>query len=327
MRPRRALRTLAMPSSRADLFQAGLQSALRPFGPQSDATAALALVMTIGAAVIFAAVLLLTARAVWKPQALRSWATSERFVLGAGLVIPFFVLVALLVYVMSLSRVFAAHQPADVTIEIVGEQWWWRVNYLDAQGAIDFATANEVRIPVGRSVELLLKSNDVIHSFWVPGLAGKADMTPGRVHRVRISADTSGVFRGQCAEFCGGQHAQMALYVVAQDDAAFAAWRQRQQTDAARTAGGAAGRALFEANCGVCHAVRGTAAAGTLGPDLTHVGSRLSLAAGMLPNNAGSMAAWIAGSQQIKPGNLMPSMNVVGGEELRAIAAYLDQLD
>lgn len=310
-----------------DLFRPGLQSALHPHGPQADVLATLALLMTIGAALVFIAVLVLTARAVWQPRPLRSWASSERFVLGAGLVVPVVVLGALLVYVMVLSRVFAAgERPADVTIEIIGEQFWWRVNYLDAHGAIEFATANEVHVPVGRSIELVLKSNDVIHSLWVPGLAGKADMLPGRTQRVRLSADRVGVLRGQCAEFCGGQHAQMALYVVAAEDAVFAEWRQHQQR-AAGTTTSSAGRALFEAHCGVCHSVRGTAAAGTVGPDLTHVGSRLSIAAGMLPNNVGTMAAWIAGSQQIKPGNLMPSMHVVGAEQVRAIAAYLEQLD
>jgi cytochrome c oxidase subunit 2 len=305
-----------------------LQSALNAYGPQSDAVLTLALVMTIGAAIVFIAVLVLSAYAVWRPLALRSWASSQRFVIGAGLVTPIVVLGALLIYVMSLSRVFAGGpQPADVTIEIIGEQFWWRVNYLDAQGSLEFATANEVRVPVGRSVELVLKSNDVIHGFWVPGLAGKADMIPGRTHRIRLSADKAGMFRGQCAEFCGDQHAQMALYVVAEDDEAFAQWRQRQLRGAAGAARGSEGQALFEAHCGVCHTVRGTAAAGTLGPDLTHVGSRLSIAAGMLPNNVGTLAAWIAGSQKIKPGNLMPSMHVVGAAEVRAIAAYLEQLE
>jgi cytochrome c oxidase subunit 2 len=312
-------------SSKIDLFRPGLQSALHPHGPQADALATLALVMTIGAAVVFIAVLVLTARAVWRP--LPSWASSERFVIGAGLVVPVVVLGALLVYVMVLSRVFAAgERPADVTIEIIGEQFWWRVHYLDAQGAVEFATANEVHIPAGRSVDLLLKSADVIHSLWVPGLAGKADLFPGRVHRIRVSTDRVGVLRGQCAEFCGSQHAQMALYVVAEDEARFAAWRQHQLR-AAETTTSSEGRALFEAHCGVCHTVRGTAADGTLGPDLTHIGSRMSIAAGMLPNNVGTMAAWIAGSQQIKPGNLMPSMNVVGGAEIRALASYLEQLD
>jgi cytochrome c oxidase subunit 2 len=196
----------------------------------------------------------------------------------------------------------------------VGEQWWWRVRYAG------FETANEIRVPVGRPVVLELKSADVIHSFWVPVLAGKLDMIPGRTNVLRVRADRAGEFRGQCAEYCGGPHAFMALYVVALEEKSFEKWAesQRQPSDKANP--------LFVSRCGACHTVRGTAAAGTRGPDLTHIGSRLSIGAGLLPNNTGALAAWIASSQHLKPGNLMPSFEDFSGQELRELAAYLEGL-
>jgi len=169
-------------------------------------------------------------------------------------------------------------------------------------------------------VELSLVSADVIHSFWVPSLAGKVDLLPGRSTRLHLTADRPGVYRGQCAEYCGGPHAKMAFHVIAETPEGFEAWRKNQRRPAA------AGNALFAARCATCHTVRGTSAAGTLGPDLTHVGSRMSLGAGTLPNNEGTLAGWIASSQHIKPGNLMPSFKDLTGEELRALAIYLEAL-
>jgi cytochrome c oxidase subunit II len=211
-------------------------------------------------------------------------------------------------------------QPApQISVEITGEQWWWRVRYLDAAGKLEFETANEIRIPAGRVVELTLRSADVIHSMWVPGLAGKVDMVPGRANRLRLTASSKGVFRGQCAEFCGGPHALMALHVVAQRADDFEIWKESQARPAA------SGNALFSARCAVCHAVRGTAAAGTRGPDLTHVASRLFIAAGTLPNTPAGIAEWLADSQHAKPGNLMPSMGLAA-VELQSLSAYLATL-
>jgi cytochrome c oxidase subunit II len=183
-----------------------------------------------------------------------------------------------------------------------------------------FETANEIRIPVGRPVELILRSADVLHSFWVPVLAGKLDMVPGKENRLRVRADRAGQFRGQCAEYCGGPHAQMALYVVALPESEFEAWADRQKAPSRDE------NRLFLAHCAACHTVRGTPAAGVLGPDLTHVGSRLSIGAGILPNNAGTIGGWIASSQHIKPGNLMPSFEHFSGEELRALSRYVESL-
>jgi cytochrome c oxidase subunit 2 len=189
-------------------------------------------------------------------------------------------------------------------------------------------TANEIRIPAGGIAELTLESADVLHSFSVPNLAGKLDMIPGRVNRLRLQAHTPGTFRGQCAEYCGGPHAKMAFYVIAETPEAFERWRAGQRANAAepKDALSVQGKALFLSHCVACHTVRGTDGRGTLGPDLTHVGSRHSLAAGILPNNRGTLAGWISASQNLKPGNLMPSMNLFSGTELISLAAYLESL-
>jgi cytochrome c oxidase subunit 2 len=234
------------------------------------------------------------------------------------------VLLALLVYAsIAVPRPLSAEAPA-VRIEVVGHQWWWEIVYLDAGGRRDFATANEIRIPAGRPVELRLASGDVLHSFWVPSLAGKLDLIPGRTHVLRVAAQTPGLYRGQCAEYCGGPHALMGLYVLAETPERFEAWRSGQREPAA--SGPERGRTLFASLCAACHAVRGTRAAGALGPDLTHVASRLSLAAAALPNDDASRARWIAAGQHVKPGNLMPQFPGLAAEDLAALTAYLAAL-
>jgi cytochrome c oxidase subunit II len=310
------------------LDQLNPQSVLHPSGPHAEAVAGLSWVLFYGGGAILMLVMALTAYALWAPGR-GKWASGKPFVIIGGLIFPIVTLSALLIYGFSIARaVVTPASPADLRIEVTGEQWWWRVHYLDDKGAIDFVTANELRIPAGRAVDVILKSADVIHSFWVPNLAGKLDMIPGHVKRLRINADREGVFRGQCAEYCGGPHAQMAFYVIAQDAASFEAWRESQRRSATPPADATSrqGESLFQASCAACHTVRGTNARGTLGPDLTHLGSRLSIAAGILPNNRGTLAGWISSSQHIKPGNLMPSMNLYSGEELNALATYLAAL-
>jgi cytochrome c oxidase subunit 2 len=211
-------------------------------------------------------------------------------------------------------------------IEVTGEQWWWRVHYLDGSRRVDFATANEIRIPAGKPVDLTLRSADVIHSFWVPTLAGKLDMIPGKANRLRIAADLPGTYRGQCAEYCGGPHGFMAFLVVAQPEAEYAAWAEAQRAPARPIQGTEQGRAIFEADCTACHAIRGTSAVGTRGPDLTHIGSRLTLGAARLPLDAGTLATWIASNQHLKPGNLMPQFTHYSRDELRALVGYLESL-
>jgi cytochrome c oxidase subunit II len=308
----------------------GIQSALHPQGPHADAVAALAWVLMVGAVLILIVVMVLAVHALLATPRRRAWAANERFIWAGGIIFPAVTLTALLLYSFGLSSTFGTtRSTAAVRVEVIGHQWWWRVNYLDAGGALDFVTANEIRIPAGKPIEVVLRSVDVIHSFSVPNLAGKLDMIPGRVNRLRMQADRPGVFRGQCAEYCGGPHAKMAFFVIAHDEPDFELWRARQRSAAVTPSDATAqrGQALFLANCVSCHTIRGTAANGTLGPDLTHVGSRVSLAAGVLPNNVGTLAAWISASQRIKPENLMPSITVFSGEELRAVAAYLHALE
>jgi cytochrome c oxidase subunit 2 len=293
----------------------GIQSALNPQGPDAALIAEMSWVLFAGAAAIFAGVMALALYAVFARRENASRLSPRTLVVGGGIAFTTVTLFALLLY--SLARASTLHPAEDnaLRIEVIGEQWWWRVRYPD------FETANEIRVPIGRPVELVLRSADVVHSFWVPVLAGKLDMIPGRANVLRVRADRPGRFRGQCAEYCGGPHALMALVFVVEEPAAFDRWAQRQRSPAA------SGNGLFEAHCAASHTVRGTPAAGQLGPDLTHVGSRLSIGAGLLPNNAGALGAWIASSQHLKPGNLMPSFRHFSGEELRALAAYLAGLE
>lgn len=308
----------------------GVQSVFDPYGPQAREIASMGTMLIAGAAIIFIAVVVLALAAIFAPRPI-PWLADRRFVVGAGVVFPLIVLSALLIYTLIATAVMLRHDNAEhLRIEVTGEQWWWRVRYMNADGALEFETANELHLPLGRSIELQLKTADVIHSFWLPRLAGKLDMVPGRVNTMRIKADQVGVMRGQCAEFCGGPHAQMAFYALAKTPDDFESWRSSEAAIAIAPAAANAvlGQKLFlERGCGICHTVRGTEATGTRGPDLTHVGRRMSLAAGILPNNTGSIAGWIAHSQKIKPGNLMPSFaQSFTGDELTAVAEYLEGL-
>jgi cytochrome c oxidase subunit 2 len=221
-----------------------------------------------------------------------------------------------------------SQEPADVTIAVRGQQWWWDLTYVDAEPARSFKTANEIRIPVGRPVKLLLESADVIHSLWVPSLAGKLDLIPGRKNEIVLRAEKAGVYRGQCAEFCGTQHTHMAIFVVALEPGEYAAWADAQRRDAVEPddAEAAAGRQVFEAKqCVACHSIRGTTASGTTGPDLTHLADRQTIAAGLFETTRGSLAAWIADPQTLKPGNNMPMVPLTG-DELRQLSAYMMSL-
>ncbi|MGY3604421.1 MULTISPECIES: cytochrome c oxidase subunit II [unclassified Bradyrhizobium] len=216
----------------------------------------------------------------------------------------------------------------ELTIKVRGLQWWWSVEYFGASPEERFETANEIHIPVGRNVRLRLEGLDVIHSFWVPSLAGKQDLVPGRANELLIRAENPGIYRGQCAEFCGMQHAHMAFLVIAEGEAEFDRWTSAQRQPAIQPSEEelAAGQHAFLAKpCAACHTVRGTAASGTTGPDLTHIGGRKYIAAGLFETTRGSLAAWIADPQTIKPGNNMPTVPLTP-EELRAVSAYLASL-
>lgn len=304
------------------------QSTLAPNGSEADAIATLSWVMFIGGGLIFLATMATAALAIFAGERWRKLLGRRSFIVASGIAFPIVVLTALLIYGL-LTQGLRAGPAAGLRVEVTGERWWWRVNYLDRAGKVQFTTANEIRVPVGAEVEFVLKTADVIHSFWVPSLAGKLDMIPGRVNAYSFRADRAGVYRGQCAEYCGEQHALMAFYVVAEPTVDFERWRNREAGPAVASADPQVlrGRDLFLANgCGACHAVRGTEANGVVGPDLTHVGSRLSLAAGTFPNNVGTLAGWVASAQHLKPENGMPSFAHLSGEELRAVAAYLESL-
>ena len=294
----------------------GIQSAFNPQSPDAAAIASLSITLAIGATLVLVLVIALAAIAIRRRPA---WLASERAIVTGGILLPALVVFALLLYSLGIAAARDT-SPPDLRIEVIGHQWWWRVRYLKPDGSTEFETANEIRLPTRGRAEIALRSADVLHSFWVPALAGKLDLVPGRTNRLRLSAGAPGIYRGQCAEYCGGPHAQMALYVVVETAASFEAWRERQRAPAA------ASDDRFVEHCAVCHAIRGTPAEGTRGPDLTHVGGRHSLGAGILPNDAATMAAWIASSQHIKPGNLMPAFASLSNAELSRIAAYLSAL-
>ena len=300
---------------------------LDPAGPFAGPVVTVAWVLFVMAAVVMVVVLVALGVALFGPRRWRQRIGGERLVWVGGLAFPVVVLTGLLIYGLTVTaRVSEAPRPGEMRVRVTGEMWWWRVAYLDDQGREVIQDANEVHIPVGQPVVFELESADVIHSFWVPRLGGKMDMIPGRRNILRLQADEPGAFGGQCAEYCGGPHALMGLVVVAHAPTDFAAWQARAALPAARNSL-PAGAAVFEASgCGACHTIRGTAANGQAGPDLTHVGSRRTLGAGILPNNQGTMAGWISDSQSIKPGNRMPAYPVLTGQQLRDVSAYLESL-
>lgn len=305
------------------------QSILAPRGSHAETIDILSWAFFIGGGAILALVAGCLAAAILLRRELTAWMANNNFIIGLGIVFPVITLTAILTFSAVTSRAFLTAEEAKIRIEVIGEQFWWRVNYLDGQGKPAFATANEIRIPVDTPVEFILKTQDVIHSFWVPNLAGKLDMIPGRINSITFAATAPGIYRGQCAEYCGAQHALMAFYVVATSQAEYDAWLAQQSGDAPEPASPflAQGQEVFLASgCGACHTVRGTPANGLLGPDLTRVGSRLSIAAGTYPVNVGTLAGWTSSAQHLKPGNLMPSFGNLQGEQLRAVAAYMESL-
>jgi cytochrome c oxidase subunit 2 len=304
-----------------------LQSVLHPAGADAGIIGQFAWVLFGAGAAIFVAVMALLA------LSLRRHARPLRpglWIAGAGIAFPVVLLTILLGWSTWRSSQLAPQVSGSaMTISVTARMWWWEIHYRDPAGGREIATANEIRIPVGRTIYLGLNAADVIHSLWVPALAGKRDMIPGRVTGLTLRADKPGVYRGQCAEYCGAQHAHMALHVVALAPAEFDAWLARQAQAAATPleALPVRGRAVFlEQRCQSCHTIRGVAEGAHLGPDLTHVGSRLEIGAGLLRNHRGALAGWIADPQALKPGVFMPAATGIDGESLRALAAYLEQL-
>jgi cytochrome c oxidase subunit 2 len=238
------------------------------------------------------------------------------------------ILAGFLTYDFGVGRALAQHPQKALTINVVGHQWWWEANYEDPSPSKRIVTANEVHVPVGEMIQLKMRTADVIHSFWVPSLQGKRDMIPGYVSTHWFRADTVGIYRGQCAEFCGLQHAQMALFIIAEPPVKFAAWLaaasapHETPTDSTLLYG----RAVFmSTGCALCHSIAGTEARGTVGPGLSHFKSRASIAAGTLANTRANLMRWVRDPSAIKPGVRMPSVALTD-TELSALVSYLETL-
>jgi cytochrome c oxidase subunit 2 len=315
---------------------ASWHSVTRPSGPQAVGLDRLFWVFTLTCAAIWLLVMLILLLALRRragqdavpPEQTQQRERRSAIIVGVAVAATVLIISGLTVLSYAATRAISVANGDPLVIRVRGYQWWWQVSYDDPEPDRVFVTANEIHIPVGRPVRIELSAADVIHSFWVPNLAGKQDLIPGRNNVLTLTADRAGLYRGQCAQFCGLQHAHMAILVIAEPPADFDAWRDRQIVDAAEVTTDEQERGrqfLTTKACAGCHTVRGTPAAGTLGPDLTHVGGRHYLAAGQLPLTRGSLAAWIADPQTIKPGNNMPLVAMTA-DELNAVSAYLAAL-
>jgi cytochrome c oxidase subunit 2 len=251
----------------------------------------------------------------------------ERAVLSAG-VVTVVVLLGFLIFDFSVGHALAQHPQRGLTIDITGHQWWWEVQYEDPNPSKRITTANEIHVPTGEMIQFKLRAADVIHSFWVPSLQGKRDLIPGYTTSQWFRADTAGVYRGQCAEFCGLQHANMALYIIAEPPVKFAAWMaaastsHEPPTDSTLLYGQ---RVFMSSGCAVCHSIAGTQAQSFIGPTLSHFKSRMSIAAGTLANNRANLTGWIANPRAFKPGTIMPAIPL-SGPQLTALVSYLETL-
>jgi cytochrome c oxidase subunit 2 len=303
---------------------AGPQSALDPAGDGAERLATLFWVMLIGSAALWTGVIALAFYAARTEPGRFSESFGPALILWGGAVFPTVVLTALLTYGLWLMPDMRG--PGDgLKVAVSGEQFWWRVRYQPPNGGAEVESANEIRLPIGQRVDFRLDAPDVIHSFWIPSLGGKLDMIPGRTNRLVLHPTKPGVYRGVCAEFCGQSHALMAFSVIAMEPTEYERWLEAETKNAAPAKGH--GADLFLANgCGACHAVRGTEASGKIGPDLTHIGSRRTIGAGILDNTAENLARFIAETERIKPGSRMPSYGMLPAEDVAAIAAYLGSL-
>ncbi|GMM92261.1 cytochrome c oxidase subunit II [Qipengyuania sp. MTN3-11] len=339
-----------MSSAPIDIFDAWWgwpPPVLDPAGPYADSVVVLAWALIGMAVAVTAIVVAALYVAIKGPERWKARLGGEKAVWFGGIAFPGVVLTGLLIWGLTLTASLTEPVPEDaMRVHVTGYMWWFDVEYLDRDGNVILRDANELHLPVGEPVVVELASEDVIHSFWVPNLSGKEDMIPGRTNELVIQADRPGRYGGVCAEYCGGPHALMGFVAVAHSRAQWDAWVAGRVTarpeiadqdvpgevpaissSITRTAANSLdGRALFiDSGCGACHRVAGTQANGLVGPDLTHVGSRLTLGAGILPNNRGTMIGWIGDSQSIKPGNRMPSYDMLSAEELEAIAIWLER--
>jgi cytochrome c oxidase subunit 2 len=318
----------------------GQQSVLNSVGPQAQRIERLWWLIFVIITAVFVIVVAWCGTAVYRnratvdvneippqvnPEADRRMTVVVATALGITVVLLFVILVS---SVMTGHAIAGLQSKNPVTIDLIGHQWWWEVRYEATQPDQTVITANEIHLPVGIPVVIKASSADVIHSFWAPNITGKRDLIPGYQNALWIQADKEGVYRGQCAEFCGQQHAHMAFFVVSESNDKFQQWLAAQvkspdppTDDLARR-----GQEVFTSHtCVMCHTVRGTLANAKMGPDLTHLRSRLTIAAGTLPNTRGNLAGWIMDPQNIKPGNHMPP-NPMKSDDLTALLAYLDTL-
>jgi cytochrome c oxidase subunit 2 len=305
-------------------------STLQPAGPLAARLASLGWTMTAMGSLVFVIVMFLMLVPIMRRRGAPrvdgppAEVNERAWVVYGGTAIPALILAVLFALTLTTYRASEQTAAAPLTIEVIGHQWWWEVRYPRSQ----VVTANEIHVPVGRPVKIVLTSNDVIHSFWIPNLNGKTDAIPGTTNIAWLVADAPGTWRGTCAEYCGVQHAHMALSVVAQPDGDLARWLDNERAvsvppqDSSVLKGA---QAFLGSQCVYCHTVRGTLAEGRVGPDLTHVGSRLTLAAGTLPNTRGNLAGWIENPDRVKPGTKMPAVPLDAGQ-LESIVAYLETL-
>ena len=303
---------------------------LEPAGREAEQILTLFWWMLGGAAAVWLAVTGVALYALLFQHESYSRREASWLIVGGGAVVPTLVLGTLAASGLSLLPDLLEPAPeGSLRIVVEGKQWWWRVRY-EPPGRPPFELANEIRLPVGRPVQFELHSPDVIHAFWIPALGGKIDMIPGRSTRLKLRPTKTGQFRGVCAEYCGASHALMSFVAVVLTPEEFDAWIHAQTQPAQPVASPLAdrGQALFLSNgCNACHAIRGTSAGGVVGPDLTHVGGRLSLGAGTLPNDEEGFRRWVAETATVKPGVHMPAFGMLPQEDRRALAAYLDGLE
>jgi cytochrome c oxidase subunit 2 len=318
----------------------GLHDMLQAMGPQAGHVADLWNIFLAICTVVFAAVMVALILAVRRAPRIQAQEPPDlstvnvpeprlRRNVTTAVTLVILGLLVLLVASVFTDRALARLPLKDaVNIEVTAHQWWWTARYVSGPVTDTFETANEIHVPVGRPVVVKLLSDDVIHSLWLPNLAGKRDLIPGRASVIQFQADKPGIYRGQCAEFCGFQHALMGLLVIAEPPQQYEQWARAQRAPAAEPSDPQAvrGKALFQSvSCAMCHAVQGTLAQGRRAPDLTHVASRQTLAAGTLKNTPKDLAEWIADPQKLKPGTNMPA-TPLSKDDLQAIVAYLGTL-
>jgi cytochrome c oxidase subunit 2 len=320
----------------------GYHSALDPAGPQSRSINTVIQVFFWVSLIVYALVLLFSILAIRKAKARGDVAADppampttdddrpRHRAITIATILTVLILFGLLIADFIAGRrihAFASSQN-QLVITITAYQWWWDIRYEDPVTSNVFTTANEIHIPIGRPVRFNLRSNDVIHSFWIPNLHGKKDVFPDHETSIWLQADREGVYDGQCAEFCGAQHAQMRMQLVAENEEKFNQWLSNQRKPATQPATDVQkkGQQVFLSNtCIMCHTISGTQAAARLGPNLSHVASRQRIAAGTLPNTPGHLAGWIVDPQKIKPGTRMPQ-NPLNPDDLRALLEYLQSL-